>query len=203
MDKIFKHIRPKKALDIGAHLGNFSKELGYNVPECDIIMVEANRNCEAALRLLGKRYEIVALSDKEGFADLFLEKINPVGTGASLYKENTEWYAEGSYETVRVPLKTLDSRNYFDGEIIDLVKLDVQGGELDIIRGGKKTIAKTKFVLSETSLVQYNQGAPLVDEVVNEMVDLGFCMVDFIEYHKFTNDQIFQIDILFKNQNLN
>ena len=50
-------------------------------------MVEANRNCEQHLRLLGKPYDIIALSDKEGTAELYIEKINPIGTGASMYKE--------------------------------------------------------------------------------------------------------------------
>jgi FkbM family methyltransferase len=164
-------------------------------------MVEANRNCEPALRLLGKPYDIIALSDKEGFADLYVEKINPTATGASLYKENTEWYAEGKYETIRTPTATLDSRNYFNGEPIDLIKMDVQGSELDILKGGEKTMKNTSYALLELSLVQYNQGAPLIGEVVDKMIEYGFCMVDILEYHSFPHlydGAIFQLDILFK-----
>ena len=107
------------------------------------MMIEANKNCEPALRLLGKPYQIVALSDKRGYADLYVEKINPTATGASLYKENTEWYEEGKYETVSVFTDTLDNRNYFNGEPIDLIKIDVQGAELDILKGGEKTMQNT------------------------------------------------------------
>jgi len=131
-------------------------------------MVEANPNCEPYLRLLGKPYEIVALSDKEGYADLYIEKINPVATGASLYKENTDWYGEGKYKTVTVPTKTLDSYNYFDEAPIDFIKLDVQGAELDILNGGEKTIKNTEHVLIEVSLVEYNQGAPLIDKIIDK-----------------------------------
>jgi len=164
-------------------------------------MVEANPNCEPYLRLLGKPYEIVALSDKEGYADLYIEKINPVATGASLYKENTDWYGEGKYKTVTVPTKTLDSYNYFDEAPIDFIKLDVQGAELDILNGGEKTIKNTEHVLIEVSLVEYNQGAPLIDKIIDKMKEYGFYMLDIVEYHQFPhlyNKLIFQIDIIFK-----
>jgi FkbM family methyltransferase len=163
-------------------------------------MVEANRNCEPHLRLLGKPYDIVALSDKEGVADLYIEKINPTGTGASLYKENTEWYGDGKYETIQVQTATLDSRNYFDGEPIDLIKMDVQGAELDILKGGEKTVKNAKHLLIETSLVEYNQGAPLIEDIVDQMKQYGFYTEDIIEYHKFPHlygGAIFQLDVLF------
>jgi len=164
-------------------------------------MVEANPNCEPYLRLLSKPYEIVALSNKTGFADLYIEKVNPVGTGASLYKENTEWYGENKYEIKTVPTKTLDSCNYFNGESIDFIKIDVQGSELDILQGGEQTIKNTKHVLIECSLFEYNQGAPLISSIVDKMIEYGFFMVDIVEYHNFLhlyNGAIFQIDILFQ-----
>ena len=197
MDKLFRHISPKRALDIGAHVGNFTKELYYRFPECRIVMIEANKNCEPHLRLLGKPYEIVALSDKNGTAELHMEDGNPIGTGSSLYKENTQWYTQGNTQTVIT--KRLDDCNYFDGKHPDFIKMDVQGSELDIIKGGENTIKNATFVLMETSLLEYNQGAPLIDAIVEKMVDLQFCMVDIVEYHQLENGLIFQLDILFKN----
>lgn len=164
-------------------------------------MIEANPHCESYLRLLSKPYHIVALSDREGYAELHVEKINKIGTGASIYKENTEWYSEGNYEKIVVPLKTLDSFNFFENKEIDLIKIDVQGSELDIIRGGKETLKRTSFVNCEVALVQYNQGAPLIGEVVEEMRELGFCIFDIVEYHSFPQlygGAFFQLDLLFK-----
>lgn len=164
-------------------------------------MIEANPNCEPYLRLLSKPYHIVALSDREGYADLYVEKINPVGTGASIYKENTEWYGEGMYETVRVQTRTLDSLNLFDQESIDLIKIDVQGSELDILNGATETMKRTEYVSCEVALVEYNKGAPLIGDVVDKMRDLGFCIIDIVEYHSFPQlygGAYFQLDLLFK-----
>lgn len=198
MDKLLRHIKPKRFLDVGANVGEFTKQLLTHVPNCQVVMVEANPNCESHLKELGHPYDIVALSNYSGTADLYIENINLVATGASLYKENTIWYEEGKYYKHTVPVKTLDEQNYFDGALIDLIKLDVQGSELDIIKGGENTIKNTTFVLAEVSLTQYNQGAPLIDDVVDKMVSMGFCIADIVEYHSF-NNIIFQLDLLFKN----
>jgi FkbM family methyltransferase len=197
MEKLFKYINPKRVIDVGAHVGEFTKTIQSKFPTCDIIMVEANPNCEPHLRLLNKPYDMVALYHKEGYESLYLEKINPIPTGASIYKENTIWYDEGKYETIQIPTSTLDIKNYFNGETIDLLKMDTQGSELDILNGGKKTLERTKYVLIEVSTVKYNLNAPMMDKVVDKMLESGFNIVDIVEYH-INNGLIFQLDILFK-----
>lgn len=198
LDKLLRHIKPQRVLDVGANVGEFTKELLSHVPDCQVVMIEPNPHCEKYLKTIGQRYDMVALSDHTGVAELYIENANLVGTGASLYRENTIWYNDDKCHTHTVPLKMLDGCNYFDDGIIDLVKLDVQGSELDVIKGGRNTIKNTTFVLAEVSLTQYNQGAPLMDSVVDEMVSMGFCIADVIEYHQF-NNIVFQLDLLFKN----
>ncbi len=197
-EKLNKHVKPKRALDVGANIGDFTKGLlAYN-PDCQVVMIEANPHCEPYLKQIGQPYDMVALSDKVGIAKLYIENSNLLGTGSSLYKENTIWYEDGKCYEHTIPTKMLDNCNYFNKAPIDLIKLDVQGSELDIIKGGENTIKNTSFVLTEVSLVPYNHGAPLMDDVVNKITEIGFCIVDIIEYHK-SNNIIFQLDLLFKN----
>ncbi len=197
--KLINYSNPKRFLDIGAHTGEFTQNILRLAPECQVVMVEANPNCEPYLQKLNHGYDILALSNKQGKAELFVEKANMLGTGASLYKENTEWYADGKFDKVEVELDTLDNKKYFGYEVIDLVKLDVQGAELDILEGGRKTITRSKYMLIETSLVVYNHGAPLVDAIVPKMKEYGFYIEDILDYLKFNKNQISQMDILFKN----
>lgn len=198
MEKLLKHITPKRVLDVGANIGEFTKELLSHIPNCQVVMIEANPHCEPYLKQMGQPYDMVALSDKFGIAKLYIENSNLLGTGCSLYRENTVWYKDGECHEHIVPTKALDDCNYFNKAPIDLIKLDVQGSELDIIKGGENTIKTTNFVLAEVSLVPYNHGAPLMDDVVNKMTELDFCIVDIVEYHKI-NNTIFQLDLLFKN----
>ena len=197
--KLINYSKPKRFLDIGAHTGDFSKAITQLAPECQIVMVEANPNCEQYLQKLSHGYEMIALSNKQGKAELFVEKVNVLGTGASLYKENTDWYAEVKFEKFEVETNTLDNRKYFADEIIDLVKLDVQGAELDILSSGRSTIMRSKYVLIEVSTVEYNLKAPLMDEIVTVMRSFGFYIEDILDYLKPTKNQITQMDLLFKN----
>ena len=196
---LFLQVRPNNCLDIGAHVGDFSTIVKRNFPQCNIIMVEANPFCEEHLKNLNIDYEILGLSSQKGSAELFIENSNNLGTGASLYRENTDWYSDEKIEKVTVNLDTLDNRNYFPNELIDLVKIDVQGSELDILIGGRKTIKRCKYVLMEVSLVQYNIEAPLMDILVEKMKEYEFRIENILNYNKFNTKQIYQMDILFKN----
>ncbi len=162
-------------------------------------MVEPNPNCEHYLKGIGHPYDMVALGKSNGIAEIYVEVANPIGTGASIYKENTIWYEGDKSRKVTVPMKALDSCNYFNKQQIDLIKLDVQGSELDILNGGEEVVKKSLFVLAEVSLLPYNQGAPTIEEVVDKLSQLGFDIVDIIEYHKIGKDIYFQLDLLFKN----
>jgi len=205
MDKLFRHINPKTVIDIGANVGNFSRKLKHKFPDCQIIMIEANPNCEPYLRLSGIPYDIIGLSDKEGLKKLYVEKSNAIATGASFYKENTDWYSEGNYDVVEVQTSTLDTKNYFENSTIDLIKIDVQGSELNILNGGKNTLQRTNKALIEVSLLEYNLGAPTMEKVIEKMTEYGFYIKDIIEYHRIKelfNNYVFQIDILFEKSNI-
>ena len=56
----------------------------------------------------------------------------------------------------------------------DLVKLDTQGSEIDILNGGSHMIKNTTAIIVEVSHVEYNENAPLVDEVKEYMESIGF-----------------------------
>ena len=201
MDRLFKYINPKRVVDIGANIGNFSKQILNKFPNCESIMVEANPYCEPYLLQTNIPYEIKALSNRKGHRELFIEKQNNIGTGASFYKENTQWYSEGMYTTVTTNTVTLDEQKYFTDNSIDLLKLDVQGSELDILEGGSDTLARSEYVLIETSLTNYNQDAPLADKIIDKMLSSNFSIIDIVEYHMY-NGIIFQLDFLFKNNSI-
>jgi FkbM family methyltransferase len=197
--KLNELIRPKRVLDIGAHIGDFTTNLSRLSPECEFVMIEANPYCEPYLKKVNKPYQILALSNYTGTTSLYVEKANSIGTGASIYRENTQFYEEGKFDIVETSVNTLDNLNLFPDEIIDLVKIDTQGAELDILNGGSKTIKRSKYLLLEVSTMHYNIGAPLMDQVVNKLKEYEFAIEDILEYQKLSNGSIFQLDILFKS----
>lgn len=79
----------------------------------------------------------------------------------------------------------------------DLIKLDVQGYELEVLKGATMALQSAAFVLLEVSTWQYNQGSPLIDEVLHWMRDAGFMAFDVVELSRRHDGQLVQVDILF------
>lgn len=58
---------------------------------------------------------------------------------------------------------------------------------------------RSKYVLIEVSLEEYNLTAPLIDSIVPIMKQYGFYIEDILDYLKLSKNKITQMDILFKN----
>lgn len=53
----------------------------------------------------------------------------------------------------------------------DLVKIDVQGAELDILKGSMNIINNAKFLIVELQHTEYNMGAPLCNQTRDFLVE--------------------------------
>jgi hypothetical protein len=81
-----------------------------------------------------------------------------------------------------------------------LLKLDVQGFELEVLRGAEETMKRAEVILLELSLVRYNRTAPLFDEIVKFMKEHSFLAYDFCDFHRF-DDVVLQLDAFFVKEN--
>ena len=74
-----------------------------------------------------------------------------------------------------VNTRTLDSVVKERGfPLPELVKLDVQGAEIDILRGATSTLQNVKHLLVELQSVQWNKGALLAKDGLPIIESLGF-----------------------------
>jgi FkbM family methyltransferase len=185
-------------LDIGANCGQFFDSLKELYPQSSITMVEANPHCERFLQRKKSPYHMIALSDKKGKLEFFTTKRKPRSKGASFYPEvNWKHIKEDDILKINVEVSTLDI--LFENQKFDLVKIDVQGAELDIINGGTTFLQSNDLLLIEVSLIEYNQGAPLAIDVVKRLENLGFYILDCIDDHISAGETI-QLDLLFSKK---
>jgi hypothetical protein len=86
-------------------------------------------------------------------------------------------------------------------QTFDLIKMDVQGAELDVIKGGINICKQAKGMVLEVAIREYNQNSPLHDEVVEYLDFIGFkkelVLSDLIQAN-----QIVHQDIFFLNKSL-
>ena len=158
-------------IDIGAAHGHFSMMFDEVFNTDTITMIEANKkSCELLKELPYKTINTAV--GKPGKAVFYTNPTEPIGGGSSLYKENTEWFDNAAEQEVEV--KALDDL----GINADFIKVDVQGAELDVLTHGEETIKQAKFLCLELSFLEYNQNAPLIDDVLAKTRELGFRMID-------------------------
>lgn len=198
-----KKYSPSGLLDIGAHHGEFSKFCFSLWPKIDILMLEGNEQCENVLDSLPFDHSVVLLSDTNKRVKFYLNPNNLSCTGSSYYKEVTNHYKK-SIE-VEIDTYTLDEVIQEVGKMYDIVKIDTQGSELDIIKGGVKVIQNASYVILEVPVLQYNEGSPLFDEVIQYMNDIGFKKYEIVEEHlwldkndnTFNYGELIQVDAVF------
>jgi FkbM family methyltransferase len=199
LESIKKYFEPKSILDIGANVGQFYNEIKNIFPNSYYYLIEGSESCEVVLETLNVDYSICLLSDSEKEVDFYIRKNEPRCTGNSIYRENTSFYDDDQILIEKKQTKTLS--NLLNNQKFDLIKIDVQGSEIDIINGGLDIIKEAKGILIEVSLMEYNQNAPTKEFVYEYMDNLGFKPVELIGNinHPLTYELI-QQDILFLNK---
>jgi FkbM family methyltransferase len=140
--------------------------------------------------------EIALLGADSGTTVPFFE----IGTGSSAYRELTNL----DKQVHELPLHRLDDvTQAFFAHVGTrpsnaLLKIDVQGYELEVLAGATELLANVGALVIELSLIQYNEGAPLAHEVINRLLDAGLVMFDVCDLHRReTDSSLFQIDLVF------
>jgi len=193
---ITNYFYPYRILDIGANVGQFHKECKAIFNDSYIFSIEASAECESSLQQITENYYIGLLAKDNTEYDFYSRKNDPTCTGNSIYKELTQFYSDDQLDIIKTNGIKLDDLFESNSEF-DLIKIDTQGSELDIIEGGLNLCNKAKGILLEVSLTQYNENAPLYDEVINYMTSHGFVKTEILDEAR--NHGSHQQDILFIN----
>lgn len=103
----------------------------------------------------------------------------------------------------RITVRTLDeilSGIRGDAENI-YMKCDTQGFELEVLKGGKRSLPSISLIQMEMSTEELYQGCPLIGEVITFMYDRDFAMVDIkAGFTDPMTGQMLQCDGLFVNK---
>jgi FkbM family methyltransferase len=192
---------PRTLLDVGANIGGFAQRFLRIFPECVPTLIEPNPFCVEELQKLPFERHAFAASADPGRASLHLSKQWLQSTGASLYRENTDYFRDDLLLVQEVDKARIDDA--FAGRRFDFVKIDTQGSELDVLRGGQEVLRQADFILLEVSLLEFNLGAPRPELLFEQLASMGFRPADVFDFHRMEDirhDQLLQMDFLFERQ---
>lgn len=192
---------PSTTVDVGAYHGEWTKMFKKIFPSTKVLMVEAQSEKTPRLKEVCEWFseevfcETALLGAKAGQEVEFIQ----METGSSVFEESSPYARKRLQKT----LTTLDNllESYKDFKKIDFLKLDVQGYELEVLKGATALLKHTDFVLMETSLIPINHGCPLILEVMEFMDSRGFRTMDFCSQVRRKDGSLWATDLLFVSKN--
>ncbi len=184
---------PETIIDVGAFRGEWSQMAKAIWPASKFVMVEPNTANQSRLGDIAKSIDARLFCDLLGAEDGETVTFNVMGSGSSIMNERSA--VPRTIETRH--LRTLDSL-LEEVRSPGLLKIDAQGYELQIIRGARRVLPSFEVVLLEVAVIEINEGAPLLHDVVAFMKSLGFVAYDILELHRRPLDgALNQMDIVF------
>lgn len=190
--------RPRCSLDLGAYKGEWTDLCLKIFPTTRVLMIEVQPHL------------IVALRDKAARSHGSIEVCEAL-LGAREAPDVTYYLADTGTSALReaqpsVPAVQAKARlRTLDGVVrdlgwpsVDFLKIDVQGYELEVLRGASDTLRTSEVVLMECNLIPIYEGAPLLAETIRFMDDHGFRVYDICSCIRRPRDRaLWQSDLIF------
>jgi FkbM family methyltransferase len=195
------NFKPTHIFDVGAYKGEFAKY-------CLDIWSNANISCFEALEDKIVQLENLSASNPQ-------IKVFPILVGA----ENKEAVALHEAETASsvlvehitqdfpvkyYPMATIDSivEKHFANHPPDFLKLDVQGYELEILKGAEKSLSQIQVILAEVNFLDIHQNVPLLSDIVIWLNERGWVAYDICGLTRRPLDRaLWQADFIFLPHN--
>lgn len=202
MDAFLRHLRnvgfsPAIVLDVGANKAEWSRHVHAYFTATKFVLVEPQMemgpHLEAFCREVpGSRWVKAGAGREAG--ELVLT-VWPDLAGSSLLGAPS---ADDSYERRTVPIVTIDSL-FADGqEPPQLVKLDVQGFELEALAGASSLFGRTECFILEVSLFKAAPTMPVFADVVAYFDQRGYKVYDIPGHLRRPRDNALgQVDLAF------
>lgn len=213
---VFEHtILPlgiRTVIDIGANTGRTAREYRKLFGKAEIHSFEPLPRCyEALVKTMEGDAHFhpynVALGEEAGTILMDESSFHPSSSLLPMTALHKRLYPKSAQLTKKeVRIERLD--NILDRSTITgpmFVKIDVQGFEDRVIRGGKAILAQAHAIQIETSFVTLYEGQPLFDDIYRLLTDLGFSYYGDVgrHYSLETGKLIYEESLFIKKELIN
>lgn len=190
--KTEKNFMPMKILDIGANIGFWTNSVKAIWPDAEYTCIEAGPKYEKHLKEIAHNYHIAVLGDSNREVKMYLREIDKGSKKKVTYTKGSTVFGIFKDHEIR-QMQTLDQLVGKDAQF-DLIKQDVQGAEIMIMKGAPEIFTRAKYVVQEVNTHKDKQfpDMPSESEMDEFMFELGFDNSEVIE-QKSNVDQIDKI----------
>ncbi len=193
---------PQSVFDVGAYQGDFAALCfqlwpATNVKCFEVLPEPSNKILTMAEKHPGRLQLIPCLLGAEIRPHV---EFNLCETASSVLNE----LAKANTKKAFFPMRTIDEVVERDllGQAPDFLKMDVQGYELEVLKGAARSLPSIKVILAEVNLLDIYDGVPLLAELVSWLSDRGWAAYDICGLIRRPLDRaLWQADMIFVPEN--
>lgn len=191
--------RPRLAIDAGAFEGEWTKQVKAIFPSLRVLMIEPQKEKEAALRRLagqsaGLQFRGSLLGAEPGRACFLSAASNSRILSGEWRPATGGQFEERAVET----LAHAAAEEGFSG--CDFLKLDLQGHELAVLKGAGRILGQCEVLWVEVSWLPIGN-PPLAHEVIAYCLDHGYRLYDVLGHnYRPLDGALWQTDFVFCRQ---
>ena len=177
-------------VDVGANVGQFARGYLQHRPGSLVYSFEPLEDCFLELQremggVPGFTAFNVALGDSEDEVDFYRSGFSPSSSLLPMGQTHKELFPFTSEITSeKVAQRTLDS--FFGGIAIRgglLIKIDVQGAEARVLKGGRQFLSVADAVLVEVGYCSLYEGQATIQEISGFLDNYGFAFTGIIDQY--------------------
>lgn len=182
-------------IDVGTRDGNDAEFFKQQLNGINVYAIDANPIAIETTQTKYPEFKVfeTAVSNYNGqtsFVQIVSEKIDEAGSSSM---ENYSFFEGATYNTIQVNVTRMDSfiEDFVDQDVIDIVKVDIEGYTYEFLEGLGSEINKIKMLHLETETFQRQEDHKNNNEVINFMTEAGFllCSVSY-EWGPRIQDQV-------------
>jgi len=195
-------------IDVGAAVGEYSKAASFIFPQAHIYAFEPIPDSFRKLENLSKKIKNiqcfnVALSDSVDVSEFHLNEFSFSSSLLNMTKTHKKIFPFTNNETV-IKVRT----NKLDNVLEDLdlrkpilLKLDVQGAELNVLKGATESLNSIDVIQLEVNFMNFYEGQASIEDIISFLKSFGFSA--FLQINPvFSNKTLLYSDfIFFRNNN--
>jgi len=196
-----KGFDPDNIVDIGCGYGEWSLKANKIFNNSKFYLFDADKTNEEKLNKLKTKFENMNYKICLLSSECKHQKFYRMGYGSSVYEEKSNYPREIDNLTSSTLNDELDINLIKKSK--NIIKLDVQGAEIDILKGLQDNLSFFEVVILEASLREHNLGSPLFPEVCDFMKQKNYIIYDFCDLKRLGNEKstLVQLDCVFVKKN--
>ena len=195
-------------IDVGANSGQFTKVASNFYPNAKINSFEPLPNLYPKIeRLFSANKNItthnLALGNEVGVIKFNKYNFGHVSSILQISADNIHFpQSDNDLEKIDVQIKTLDSLSLLNKENpgITLLKLDVQGYELEVLKGAEETLKNIDYIVIEANLEQLYINQPSLNQMYNYLDSKGYEIKGMLDFNLGNGNKYIEIDLLFSKK---